>query len=64
MQITILTGNAVNAVEQYKLQLHLKNAHPVEKFVISRMSPVILLNVAVQGILTQDFDDLLVVDFA
>jgi len=58
-QIAILIGNVVNAVEQSKLQLHLKNAQPVEKFVILKMSPAILPNVAAQEILTQNFDNLL-----
>jgi len=42
---------------------YLKNAHPVEKFVISQISPVIILNVVAQEILTQNLDNLLVVNF-
>ena len=55
-QITILIGNVLNVAEPFKHQIHLKNAQAVEKFVISKMSPVIPLNVVAQAILTHNFN--------
>ena len=48
-KIMILIGNVVNVVEQYKLKIHLKNVQAVEKFVISKMSPVIRQTVVAQA---------------